>query len=321
MPMNVKNMRNVQFAELIEFVAVAEDRSFTRAAGRLGVSTSTLSQTIRAVEDRLGLRLLNRTTRHVAPTRAGERLLERLRPVFEGLESTLEELNEYRDRPAGYLHLAIAPTASHALGPILARFAAHYPDIKIEISTDDRPFDIISGHFDAGIQLGGYVADNMVAVRVSGEIQHIVVGAPSYFRQHSPPRTPADLSEHNCIRFRTPSGRIDPWQFVGAGGEFSVPVEGTIILNDVELALRTALSGGGLLYLPENCAKAAIAAGTLQEVLQAWMPRPSDGLVLYYPSRRQNPAALRCLADFLRENLRRERSAIVSSPEPQLLSA
>jgi DNA-binding transcriptional LysR family regulator len=168
---------------------------------------------------------------------------------------------------------------------------------------------------------GSYVADNMVAVRVSGEIQHIVVGAPGYFRQHSPPRTPADLSEHNCIRFRTPSGGIDPWQFVGGGEAFSVPVDGTIILNDVELALCAALSGGGLLYLPENCAKAAIAAGTLEEVLQAWMPRPSEGFVLHYPSRRQNPAALRCLADFLRENLRRERPAIVASPEPQLLCA
>jgi DNA-binding transcriptional LysR family regulator len=273
MPMNVKKMRKVQFAELIEFVAVAEDRSFTRAAGRLGVSTAALSQTIRAVEDRLGLRLLNRTTRHVAPTRAGERLLERLRPVLEGLESTLEELNEYRDRPTGYLHLAIAPAAGHVLGPILARFAAHYPDIKIEISTDAGPFDIISDHFDAGIQL----------------------------------RTDDDMLDRSAD---THSNHV-----------ISVPVDGTIILNEVELALRTALSGAGLLYLPENCAEAAIAAGALQGVLQAWMPRPSDGFVLYYPSRRQNPAALRCLADFLQENLRRERHGIVSSPEPQLLCA
>jgi DNA-binding transcriptional LysR family regulator len=321
MPMNVKKMRKVQFAELIEFVAVAEDRSFTRAAGRLGVSTSTLSQTIRAVEDSLGLRLLNRTTRHVAPTRAGERLLEKLRPVFEGLESTLEELNEYRDRPAGYLHLAIAPAAGHVLGPILARFAAHYPDIKVEISTDHGLFDVISGHFDAGIQLGGYVADNMIAVRVSREIRHIVVGAPGYFGRHSPPLTPEELSEHNCILLRTPSGRIAPWQFVRGDEEFSVPVDGTIILSDVELALRTALSGGGLLYLPESCTKAVIESGVLQAVLQAWMPRPSDGFVLYYPSRRQNPAALRCLADFLQDNLRRERAAIVASPESQLLCA
>ena len=321
MSMNVQKMRKVQFAELIEFVAVAEDRSFTRAAARLGVSTATLSQTIRAVEDRLGLRLLNRTTRHVAPTSAGERLLERLRPVLENLESTLEELNEYRDRPTGYLSLAIAPAATHVLGPILARFGTHYPDIKIEISADDSPVDIISRHFDAGIQLGGYVADNMVAVRVSGEIQRIVVGAPSYFRQHSPPRTPEELSEHNCIRLRTPSGRIDPWHFVRGGEEFSVPVDGTITLKDVELALRTALSGGGLLYLPEDYAKAAIAGGALQAVLQEWMPRPSDGFVLYYPSRRQNPAALRCLADFLRENLRRARPGIVPSPESQLLCA
>ena len=321
MSMDVQKMRKVQFAELIEFVVVAQYRSFTRAAIQLGVSPPALSQTIRVVEDRLGLRLLNRTTRHVAPTPAGERLLERLRPIFEDLESAFEELNEYRDRPAGYLRLAIAPAAGHELGPILARFAVHYPDIKIEISCDDGPVDIVSGRFDAGIQLGGLVADNMVAVRVTGEIRRVVVGAPAYFAQHRPPRTPEDLSQHNCIRLKTPSGRIDPWQFVRGEEEFSVPVDGTIILNDVELALRTALSGGGLLYLPENCGKAAIADGTLQGVLQAWMPKPSDGFVLYYPSRRQNPAALRCLADFLRDNLRRERPSIVPSSEPRLLCA
>ena len=140
----------------------------------------------------------------------------------------------------------------------------------------------------------------MVAVRVSGEIQRIVVGAPSYFGRHSPPRTPEELPEHNCIRLRTSSGRIEPWQFVRGDEEFSVPVDGTIILKDVGLAVRTALSGGGLMYLPEDYAKAAIGAGKLQGALQEWMPRPADGFVLYYPSRRQNPAALRCLADFLR---------------------
>jgi DNA-binding transcriptional LysR family regulator len=321
MSVNVKKIRKVEFAELIEFVAVAEFRSFTRAAAELGIPTPTLSRTIRVVEGRLGLRLLNRTTRHVAPTSAGERLLVRLRPVIEELESALDDLNEYRDRPAGYLRLAIAPTASQVLGPVLARFVRHYPDIKIEISADDGPVDIVSGRFDAGIKLGGHVADNMVAVRVSGDIQRIVVGAPIYFAQHSPPRMPEELSEHNCIRLKTPSGGIDPWQFVRGIEEFNVPVDGTIILNDVELALHTALSGGGLVYLPESCTKAAIEAGTLQGVLQAWMPRPSDGFVLYYPSRRQNPAALRCLADFLRENLRRERLDIVPPPEPRLLCA
>ena len=185
----------------------------------------------------------NRTTRHVAPTPAGERLLVRLLPVMEELESALEELNEYRDRPTGCLRLAIAPAASHMLGPVLARFAGH------------------------------------------------------------------------CIRLRTVSGGIDLWQFVRGNEEFSVPVDGAITLNDVALALHTALSGGGLLYLPESCAKPALAAGALQGILQAWMPGPSDGFVLYYPSRRQNPAALRCLADFLRENLRREQFDIVPSPD------
>jgi DNA-binding transcriptional LysR family regulator len=321
MSVNVKKMRKVQFVELFEFTVVAEYRSFTRAAAQLGVSAAALSQAIRAAEDRLGLRLLSRTTRHVAPTPAGQRLLERLRPVLEDLEFTLEELNEYRAGPAGYLRLAIAPAASHLLGPILARFVGHYPDIKIEISADDRPVDIVSGHFDAGIQFGGHVADSMVAVRVSGDIQRVVAGAPAYFSQHPPPRTPEELSKHNCIRLKSPSGRIDPWQFVRGDEEFNVPVDGAIILNDPELALSTALSGGGLLYLPESCTKAAVAAGTLQGILQTWMPRPSDGFVLYYPSRRQSPAALRCLADFLQENLHRERLAILSPPEPRLLCA
>jgi DNA-binding transcriptional LysR family regulator len=321
MSINVQKMRKVQFVELIEFVAVAEYRSFTRAAAQLGVSTPTLSQTVSAVEDRLGLRLLNRTTRHVAPTSAGERLLKRLRSVMEDLESALEELNEYRDRPAGCLRLAITPVVSHLLGPVLARFVTQYPDIKIEVSAEDGPVDIVSAHFDAGIQLGGHVADNMVAVRVSGDIRRVVVGAPSYFARHPAPRRPEELSEHNCIRLKTPSGRIDPWQFVRGEAEFSVPVEGAIVLNHVELALRTTLNGGGLLYLPESCAKSALATGALQRVLQGWMPGPSDGFVLYYPSRRQNPAALRCLLDFLRENLRREQLNIVPPPEPRLLRA
>jgi DNA-binding transcriptional LysR family regulator len=321
MSVDVQKMRKIQIGELVEFVAVAEYRSFTRAAAQLGLSASTLSQTIRAAEDRLGLRLLNRTTRHVAPTPAGQHLLERLRPVLEDLETALEELNEYRDRPAGFLRLAIAPAASHVMGPILARFAEQHPDIKIEISADDGPVDMVSSRFDAGIQLRGYVANNMIAVRVSADIQRIVVGAPSYFARHAAPRTPEELSKHNCIRLKTPRGTIDPWRFVRGDEEFNVPVGGTIVLDDMEFALHTALSGGGLLYLPESCAKSALAAGALQGVLQAWMPRPPDGFVLYYPSRRQNPATLRCLADFLRENLRREQLDFAPRPEPQLLCA
>jgi DNA-binding transcriptional LysR family regulator len=206
------------------------------------------------------------------------------------------------------------------LGPLLARFATCYPDIKIEISAEDGLIDMVFDRLDAGIQLGRHVAGNMVADRVSEEIQRVVVGAPAYFRQHSPPRTPEELSEHNCIRLKTPSGRINPWQFVRGDEEFSVPVDGTVIL-DVELTLRTALSGGGVLYLPESCADAAVAAGSLQGVLQAWMPRPSDAFVLYYPSGRQDPAALRCLAGFLRENLRRQRPDIAPPPGQRLLCA
>jgi len=321
MSVSVKKMRKVQFAELIEFMAVTEYRSFTRAAAQLGVSTATLSQAIRVAEDRLGLRLLNRTTRRVAPTPAGERLLERLRFVLKDLDSALEELNEYRDRPAGYLRLAIAPTATHVLGPLLARFVGHYPEIKIEVSAENSPVDVVSGHFDAGIQLSAHVADSMIAVRISDEIQRVVVGAPTYFGRRSPAGTPEELLEHNCIRLKTPSGAIDPWQFLRGGKEFRVPVDGTIIVNDVELALRTALSGGGLLYLPEGYVKPAVEAGALRMILQAWMPKPSDGFVLCYPSRRQNPAALRCLVDFLRQTLRRERLDIGPSAEPPLLCA
>jgi len=206
-------------------------------------------------------------------------------------------------------------------GPILGRFVEDYPDIKIDVSAEDGPVDIVSGRFDAGIRFGGHVGDNMVALCVSREVQRVVVGAPIYFGRRPPPQTPEELSEHNCIRFKAPSGGIDPWQFVRGDEKFSVPVDGAIVLNDMELALRTALNGGGLLYLPESCAKSAIAAGTLKAVLQAWMPRSSDGFFLYYPSRRQNAAALRCLAEFLKSNLRREPLEVVRSPEPQSLCA
>jgi len=321
MPESVKEMRKVQFSELIEFMTVVEYRSFTRAATALGISTAAVSQTIRAAESRFGLRLLNRTTRHVEPTPAGERLLERLRPVMKELQSALEELNEYRDKPFGYLRLAITPLAIHVLSPLLVRFANHYPDIKIEVSADDDPVDIDSGHFDAGIRLGAQVANDMVAVPVGDAIQRVVVGAPTYFDQHSPPRTPEELSQHNCVRIRIPSGRIDPWRFARGDWEFTVPVDGSIVFDDVELALRAALSGGGLLYLPESYAKAAIAAGGLQKTLEAWMPKPSDRFILWYPSRRHNPAALRCLVGFLRQNLRRERLDINASAPSRLLCA
>lgn len=315
-------MRGNHFAELSAFVAVAEQRSFTRAAVQLGLSPASLSQTIRAAEERLGLRLLDRTTRSVAPTQAGEILLGRLRPALDGLESAMESVNAYRDQPAGPLRLTVSsPAADFVLGPVLGRFAAEFHDIKLDISVDDAPVDIVASRFDAGIKLGSEVDRDMVAVRVSEPVRSVVVGAPAYLARHKPPQTPEDLRAHGCVCFKSPSGGIEAWRFERGLEPFKMAVNAVIALDDIELALRAALGGAGLLYIAENVAAEAIAAGRLVPVLQPWMPRPSDGFVLYYTSRRQNTAALRCLIDFLKANLRRRETKPMPSLVPQRLCA
>jgi DNA-binding transcriptional LysR family regulator len=304
-------MRDAPFARLSAFVAVADCGSFTKAAGQLGVSTGSLSHTIRELEQSLGVRLLNRTTRSVAPTEAGERMLTRLRPLFDEFAAAVDSVNAFRDRPAGQLRITVPPpVASFVLAPLLARFMAQYPEITIEISADPVLTDIVAGRYDAGIRLGHRVARDMITVRVTEDLRFVVVASPDYLVRHPRPATPQDLHAHNCIRLRFPSGAFVPWRFVFEGRVIEIEVEGSLIANEADLLVRAALDGAGILYVLEDFAAATITTGQLIPLLEAWIPPPSEGFFLYYPSRRQNSASLRALIDFLRSNLKaRTRSA------------
>src|SRR5579863_2447898 len=218
-------MRKTPYGEFTAFMAVAEQRNFTKAAKQIGISTGTLSQTIRALEERLGVRLLNRTTRSVAPTEAGEMLLTRLKPVLDDYESAIESLNEFRDKPAGLVRLTIAPPAAHSvIGPKLAAFIAQYPDIRLEISVDSANVDLVSQQFDAGIRAQHRIDRDMIAVHVGEQMQSVVIASPEYLKRHGKPKIPQDLQEHNCIRIRLSNGAILPWRFEEAGKSFEVSV-------------------------------------------------------------------------------------------------
>lgn len=298
-------MRGSRFAALSAFVEVAEHRSFTKAAGQLGITTGSLSQTIRALEESLGVRLLNRTTRSVALTEAGERILTGLRPLLDDFEAVVDSANAFRDRPAGRLRFTIPPgVQTYLIGPVLARFLAQYPEIVIEISVDPTMTDIVAGRFDAGIRLGKRVARDMIAVRISDKIRHVVVASPDYLARHQQPQMPQDLLSHNCIRMRFPSGAFLPWLFAVEGQIVELEVDGSVIVNEPELLVRAALDGIGVLYMVEDYVRPMISAGRLIGVLEKWMPPPSDAFYLYYPSRRQNPAPLQALIDFMRANLK-----------------
>jgi DNA-binding transcriptional LysR family regulator len=298
-------MRGTQFAELSAFVAVAEEASFTKAARRLGLSTATLSQTVRALEERLGVRLLNRTTRSVAPTEAGERMLRQLRPLLDGFDAAIESVNAFRDRPAGHLRLtAPPPVAKFTLAPILARFLSKYPEITLEISVDAGLTDIVAGRFDAGFRRGNVIARDMIAVRVTDEMRQVAVASPDYIARHGRPRVPADLHAHNCIRFRLPSGGFIPWQFTVDGRLAEFDVGGSVIVNEPDLLIRTAIAGIGVVYMMEEYVTPMIADGRLIALLDDSVLPRMPGFFLFYPSRRQNPAALQALIEFLRTNLR-----------------
>ena len=297
-------MRGPDLAEMNAFVAVAERRSFAKAAVQLGISRSRLSETIRGLEGRLGVRLLNRTTRSVAPTAAGERLLARMRPLLDDFAAVLNSINVFRDKPAGLLRLTVPPpVASLMLAPLLARFLAQYPAIDLEISVDAALTDIVAGRFDAGMRAGERVERDMIAVRIGEEIRGVVVAAPDYLARHPRPTTPRDLETHDCIRFRFPSGVIVPWQFEKKGKQVEVAVAGRLTVNDPELAIRAALDGAGVLYTGLGYAAPEIEAGRLVPLLEDWRT-PSAAIFLYYPSRRQVPAPLQAFIKFLRENLR-----------------
>ena len=291
-----------ELSVLAAFAVVADERSFTRAAVRLGVSTSAVSHSIRALEERLGVRLLARTTRTVAPTDAGQHLLEQLRPALGEIEAALTEVGRLREKPAGTIRLIAPPLAvAMAVSPKLAKFTRDYPDVVLDITTeDDSRRDLIAARFDAGIHLGEFLQRDMVAVKVSAEQRAAIVAAPSYFDSHPKPKTPRDLTAHRCIRYRMGAGGpVYRWEFEKRGKPVTVSVSGPLIVNDVEVTLRAALDGLGLAFLFEEHAAEHIARGKLVRVLEDWCP-PFDGFFLYYPSRRQQPAALRALVDTLR---------------------
>jgi LysR family transcriptional regulator, regulator of peptidoglycan recycling len=299
-----RTMRGTEFGELSAFMAVAAQRNFTRAAKQLGISPATLSQTIRSLEERLGVRLLNRTTRSVAPTEAGEKLLLRLRPVIDDYEAAIESLNEFRDKPAGLLRLTVAPPAAHSvLAPLLSKFLAQYPDIRLEISVDSANVDIVAQQFDAGIRSGDRIDRDMIAVKITDDWQTAVVGAPSYLKRRGEPKVPQDLQEHSCIRLRLSSGALMPWRFRKDGKSFDVAVSGPLILNESSLIVPALLDGVGFAQVPRAYVAAAIANGRLVSLLDEWQPSGA-AFALYYPSRRQTPAALQALIDFLRKDQR-----------------
>lgn len=295
-------MPREELSVLAAFAVVADERSFTRAAVRLGVSTSAVSHSIRALEERLGVRLLARTTRTVAPTDAGQRLLAQLRPALDEIEAALTEVGRLREKPAGTIRL-IAPSLAVAMtvSPKLAKFVRDYPDVVLEItSEDDSRRDLIAARFDAGIHLGEFLQRDMVAVKVSADQRAAIVAAPSYFDSHPKPKTPRALTAHRCIRYRMGAGGpVYRWEFEKRGKPVTVSVSGPLIVNDVELTLRAALDGLGLAFLFEEHAADHIARGELVRVLEDWCP-PFEGFFLYYPSRRQQPAALQVLVDTLR---------------------
>jgi DNA-binding transcriptional LysR family regulator len=293
-------MDNDDLNVLAAFLAVAEERSFTRAARRLGVSPSALSHAIRGLEERIGVRLLARTTRSVAPTDAGEQLMARLRPALGDIREALEQLVGLRDRPAGRVRLLVSPLASAlVLAPRIGPFAEAYPDVVLEITTQAEPVDLVAGGFDAGIQLGEYVARDMIAVRVSPDHRAAIVGSPRYFETHTRPASPRDLPNHRCINFRRGSSGLYRWEFEKEGQSLSVAVSGSVVVDSADLLIRAALDGAGLAFGFEAHVAPHLESGALVRVLEDWCP-PFPGYFLYYPSRRQQPAALSALIETLR---------------------
>lgn len=292
------------FNDLLAFVAVARERSFTRAAAQLGVSQSALSHTIRALETRLGIRLLTRTTRSVSPTEAGERLLQTVAPRLEEIEGELAALSELRDKPAGLIRITTAEHAADSvLWPRLATFLPDYPDIKVELNVDYGMTDIVAQRYHAGVRLGDQVEKDMVAVRIGPDLRVLVVGAPAYFAGRALPMTPQDLSGHNCINLRLPThDSFLAWEFESKGHVLRAHVQGQWAFNMGSHILRAALTGGGLAYLPEDMVEQHVASGHLLPVLQEWC-QPFPGYHLYYPSHRQSSPAFRLLVEALRHRI------------------
>jgi DNA-binding transcriptional LysR family regulator len=294
-------MQRQKVHDLIAFRAVATERSFTRAAAQIGVSTSALSHTMRGLEERLGIRLLTRTTRSVSPTDAGERLLAAIGPHFDGIEAELAALSKLRDKPAGTLRITTGPHAAETiLEPALARLLPDYADIRVELSLNAGFIDIVAERFDAGVRLGETIAQDMVAVRIGPDMRMAAVASPAYLAGRAPPQTPHDLARHTCINMRFPThGGLYAWEFEKDGRALNVRVDGQLTVNDIALARQAARNGLGIAYLPEDFIRPDAEAGHLVQLLQPWCP-PFPGYHLYYPSRRQQSPAFSLLVEALR---------------------
>jgi DNA-binding transcriptional LysR family regulator len=292
-------MSRVQLTELTAFVAVAEHRSFTKAAVQVGIALPTMSQTIRSLEERLGVRLFNRTTRSVALTEAGDRLLAEVLPILDGLDHAIGNVNSFREKPIGTLRLASLRTAARLLlAPLIQPFLAEYPAIRLEISIDDTRSDIVSGRFDAGIRVGHRVERDMTILRIMDEFRMLAVATPAYLERYPKPSLPVDLHNHNCIQYRSPwDGALQPWLFKG-DQQTEIAVEGSLIVNDWELLLSAIVDGVGVGYMPEPIVASHVAQGLLVILLEEWS-ETLPGLFLYHPSRRQTPMPLQVFIRFI----------------------
>lgn len=289
------------YDQLAIFSAVAQERSFTRAAARLGMSQPALSRAMRQLEDRLGVRLLSRTTRSVSATEAGEQLLRVIAPRFEEIDTELALLSEFRDKPAGKLRITAGEhSAITILQPVLGKLLPDNPDLSIEIIVDYGLTDIVAEGFDAGVRLGEQVAKDMIAMRIGPDMRMAVVGSPAYFARYSKPDMPGDLMQHNCITLRMPTyGGLFLWEFEKNGQELKVRVEGQLVFNNIAMRLEAALKGLGLAYMPEDLVQEYVDQGQLIRVLADWC-EPFSGYHLYYPSRRQSSPAFILLREALR---------------------
>jgi DNA-binding transcriptional LysR family regulator len=294
------------FAETSAFIAVLDQKSFSKAARHLNLSPPRISEMVRQLEERLGVRLIERTTRSVAPTLAGERLLARLRPVLDDYRAALDLVNDFREKPAGIVRLTVAPPVAYlGLMANISRFLVAYPEIRVEISSDSSLTDIVAGRFDAGIRHAERLERDMIAVRISNEVPVVTVAAPSYIARRGRPQTPRDLAEHDCIQIRFGSGALISWRLRMTRRVIEVPIEGRLIVNDDRMALQAVAEGAGLLQMPLSSVEQELATKRLVSVLDDFQPPPLAGFFLFYPSRRQVRPALKVLVDFLRKRDRR----------------
>jgi len=294
-------MRRENINDIFAFLAVARERSFTRAAAQLGVSQSALSHTVRGLEERLGVRLLTRTTRSVAPTQAGEQLLRSAGPHLDAIDAELAGLSAFREKPSGTIRITAGEHAAETVvWPALKRMLPAYPDIQVELIVDYGLTDIVAERYDAGVRLGEQVAKDMIAVRIGPDMRMAVVGAPTYFAKRPKPKVPQDLTAHACIGFRMPThGGLFAWEFEKRSRELKVRVDGPLVFNNLKLRLESALAGLGLAYMPDDHVQEYVARGALVRVLEDWCA-PFAGYHLYYPSRRQPTPAFALLVEALR---------------------